>query len=148
MVFPDVPVGAALNVQHALPGDVGVVVDGDHVGAHVEAGVVAVIGAAQHAGDDMLAGVLLHVVESPGPVDAAGDGLSHGEGPVAGVIDDAVLFVDIQHLRLTQGAVIGALSAALGIEGGAVEDQLPLLLVGGAVQHRGLKLAEKGILIV
>ena len=148
VILPDVAVGPALDLQHALPGNVGVVVDGDGIGSHVEAGVVAVVGAAQHAGDDMLAGVLLHVVKAALPVDLAGDGLAHGQRLVAGVIDHAVRLMNVPYINAAQRAVVGALSAALGVEGGAVQPHPPRLFVGGAVQHRGVEPAQERVLIV
>ena len=98
MVFPDIAIGPGLNVQHSLPGNVGVVVDDDGALPQVKAGVVAVIGGAEHSADDMLTGVLLHVVKAPGPVDLPVDGLALGQGPVAGVEDDALLLLDVRDL--------------------------------------------------
>lgn len=107
VVGPDVGVGAPLHLQRLLPGNGGVIVDSDHVRAHVEAHVVAVECAAQQAGDDMLAGVLLHMVEAPRPVDVAADLRAYGQRPVAQVGDDTVLLAYIQHAGLAQRAVIG-----------------------------------------
>ena len=92
-----VAVGLPLDLQHALPGDFGVIVDGHHVGTHMEAHVVAVIRLAQHAGDDMLTGVLLHVVKAPGPIDAAHHRGRHHQRMGHGVIDDAVFLLHVQH---------------------------------------------------
>ena len=69
----------------------------------------------------MLAGVLLHVVEPPCPVDAAGDGLPNLHFFIQCVENHALFFVDVQHAGVSQSAVIGGLSAALRIEGGAVQ---------------------------
>ena len=69
----------------------------------------------------MLAGVLLHMVEAPRPVDVAADLRAYGQRPVAQVGDDTVLLMYIQHAGLAQRAVVGGLTAALGIEGGTVE---------------------------
>ena len=64
----------------------------------MKAGVVAVIGGAEHSADDMLAGVLLHVVKAPGPIDLPVDGLALRQGPVAGVENHPVPLVDIGDL--------------------------------------------------
>ena len=96
----------------------------------------------------MLAGVLLHMVKAAGPVDRAANRFPHGQGLVAGMMDHAVPFVDVPHVDAAQGAVVGGLSAALGIEGGTVQHHVPRLFVGGAGQHRGVKLPHKGVLIV
>ena len=95
------------------PGDVGVVVDGHHVGPQVEAHVVAVVVGAEDAGDDMLSGVLLHMVEAAGPVQGAGDGAAGLHSPVAGVENDAALFVDVGDMGAAQGAVVRRLAADL-----------------------------------
>ena len=96
----------------------------------------------------MLAGVLLHVVKAALPVDLASDGLAHGQRLVAGVIDHAVRLMNVQNINAAQRAVVGALSAALGVEGGAVQHHPPRLFVGGAVQHRGVEPAQERVLIV
>ena len=98
VVFPEVAVGPGLDVQHPLPGDVGVVVNDNRLLAQVEAGVVAVIGGAEHPADDMLSGVLLHMVKAAGPVDFPVDGLPLGQSPVAGVENHPVPLVDIGDL--------------------------------------------------
>ena len=64
----------------------------------MKAGVVAVIGGAEHPADDVLPGVLLHVVKAAGPVDFPVDGLAHRQSPVAGVENDSVPLVDIGDL--------------------------------------------------
>ena len=80
----------------------------------------------------MLTGVLLHLVEPPGPV----KGLLHcGAGGggfgqiICGVPDDAALLVDVgdvQHraVRKGQGAPVGRLTAAFGVKDRAVQRDL------------------------
>lgn len=76
----------------------------------------------QDAGEDVLAGVLLHLVEAPLPVDGAGDGgtglcrLGQGIHPVP---DDAVRLVDVgdmEHRAVGEGqrASVGGLTAPFG----------------------------------
>ena len=148
VVFPDVPVGAALDVLHLLPADVGVVVDGHGIRAQVEAHVVAVEGTAQHTGDDVLAGVLLHMIEAARPVDMAADLRAHRQLTVAQVGDDAVLLVYVQHPGIPQRAVVGGLSAALGIEGGTVQHHRKAALHSPAGLHHGGEVLQKGVFVV
>ena len=81
----------------------------------------------------MLTGVLLHLVEPPGPVKgllhcgAGGGGFGQG---ICGVPDDAALLVDVgdvQHraVRKGQGAPVGRLTAAFGVKDRAVQRDLP-----------------------
>ena len=148
MVFPDVGVGFPLNFQHTLPRDVGVVVDDHALGAHVEAGVVAVVGGAEHTGDNVLAGVLLHVVKAALPVDLAVYGFAHGQGFVAGVDDHAVLFLHIAHLGLAQCPQVAGLAAALGVECGAVQHHGEAFFQRLAGYDGGVKCGEKRIVVV
>ena len=148
VILPDVLVGAALDVQRLLPADVGVVVDGHGVRAHVEAHVVAVEGTAQHTGHDVLAGVLLHVVEPPRPVDMAADLRAHGQRPVAQVGDDAVLLVHVQHPGVPQRAVVGGLPAALRVKGRAVEHHRKAAGHGGAAYDLRGEILHIGIYFV
>ena len=76
------------------------------------------------------------------------DFVAHGQRLVAGVIDHAVRLMNVQNINAAQRAVVGALSAALGVEGGAVQHHPPRLFVGGAVQHRGVEPAQERVLIV
>ena len=81
----------------------------------------------------MLAGVLLHLVEAPRPVDGSGDGgagLCRLGQDVHRVPDDAARLVDIgdvQHRPVGEGqsAPVGGLSAALGVEHRAVQSDAP-----------------------
>ena len=148
VVFPDVLIGPPLYLQHALPGDLGVVVDGHHVGAHVEAHVVAVVGAAQHTGDDVLAGVLLHMVKAALPVDFAVYGNAHRQGMGAGVADDAIALLHVQHRLAAQPAQVAGLAAALRIKGGAVERDEVALPLRDAVRHHSVEGAHVRVVIV
>lgn len=96
----------------------------------MEAYVVKAVPAVDEAGEQVLAGVLLHEVKPPGPVDAACHLAPHRELPVAQVHDGAILLCDCQHLGLPQGSQVPGLSAAFGIEGG------PIQADGPAIRHR------------
>ena len=88
-------ISAGVSLQILLPGQLPVVVDGDGVRPQVEAHVAAVVQRTQQAGEDVLAGVLLHVVESAGPVDGALHRGADLHRAAAGVEDHTVLFVDV-----------------------------------------------------
>ena len=103
---------------------------------------------AQDAGEDVLPGVLLHVVEPPGPVDGAGHVFANFHRLFDSVDNDAVLFVDVGDGGAVQRAVVGRLAAALGVEGGAVQrHQIPVFarLTG---QDRGGERPHKGVGVV
>ena len=87
----------------------------------------------QDAGEDVLAGVLLHLVEAPLPVDGAGDGgtglCGLGQG-IHRVPDDAVRLVDVgdmKHRAVGEGqrASVGGLTAPFGVEHRAVQRDAP-----------------------
>ena len=100
------------------------------------------------AGNDMLAGVLLHFGETLFIVDRAIHfcvGLKFS----IGVVDDQVtFFLDIQHLHAAQNAGVGILAAALREKGGAVQHREPALFVGLAVQHMAGKFKAEGFVFV
>ena len=148
VILIDVQVGELFNLHKFIPRNVGVEVDRDDVRAHVEADVVAVEALADEARADVLARMLLHVVEAARPVDLAGDALSHLEGLVTKVRDDAVFLVNLKHVRLAQNAGVIRLAAALGVEGRLREDNgvAALHLVAG--DDGGGKALLKGIFIV
>ena len=137
-VGPDGLVGQALDAHELLPAQLAGVVHGHAVGAHVEAHVVKAVLPVDEAGDDVLAGVVLHPAIALLPVHSAGKALPHGQGPV-GIVEDApLLFVHVQHPRLPDGAGVGRLAAALGEEGGPVQGDRPaaLLLLAGRSPRR------------
>ena len=148
VILVDVEVGRLLDLEQFLPRNIGVEVDGHGVRAHVEADIVAVEARADEARADVFARMLLHVVEAARPVDLAGDALSHLEGLVAKVRDDAVFLVDLEHVRLAQNAGVIRLAAALGVEGRLREDNGVAALDSVAGDDGGGKALLKGIFIV
>ena len=78
----------------------------------------------------MLSGVLLHVVEPPGPVDVPGNSLPNFHSSIAGVENDPVFFVDVRDGYLSQCPVVSRLPAALWIEGRAVQHHLKAVFPG------------------
>ena len=61
----------------------------------METHVVAVVITAENAGENVLPGVLLHVVEPTGPVQAAGNGFPGFHGLITNVENDAVFLLDV-----------------------------------------------------
>ena len=148
MVFPEVAVGGGLHFLEGVPGDVGVIVDGDEILPHVEAHVVAGEAGAEHPGDDVLAAVLLHVVKAAVPVDGAGEGGADLHRGIHGVENRAVFFLDIQHLRLAQGAEVAGLAAALRVEGAAVQGHEVAILAGVTSEDPGGEGFQVGVGVV
>ena len=91
----------------------------------MKAGVVVAEFLVEKAGNDVFAGVLLHQVKPPLPIDGAGHFLSRRQGAVAEMEDMLSLLLDIQHLHAAKDAHIAGLSAAFGIEGGLIQGDGP-----------------------
>ena len=85
----------------------------------------------------MLSGVLLHVVKAPVPVDGALHRVADAQGPIAGVGDDAVLFVNVGDGGAAQGAVVRRLAAPFGVEGRAVQGHQIAAFCRLTAQDRG-----------
>ena len=118
-ILPDDAVGGKFCLPQALGGDGDAGVHPHGVGADMEAHVLRPEHLVQDAGEDVLAGVLLHLVEAPLPVDGAGDGgtglCGLGQG-IHRVPDDAVRLVDVsdmEHRAVGEGqrASVGGLTA-------------------------------------
>ena len=77
----------------------------------------------------MLAGVLLHVVETAGPVDAALD-LAEFHGSINDVEDSVLGIADIDYVGITQLAEIVRLATGRRIEGGSIQDDFPSRSLG------------------
>ena len=86
-ILPDGAVGLRLQPLEVFCRDGAVKVHLHSLLAHVKAHVVVAVLAVNEAGEDMLAGVLLHQVKPPTPIDAAFCGSSHFQGAVAQVDD-------------------------------------------------------------
>lgn len=147
-VRPDCPVGLFLRGQDLLPGELRVIVDGDGVGPHVEAHIVAVIVPAEDAGEDVLSGVLLHMVEAAGPVDGAIHVFANFHRVFDSVEDHAVFLVDVGDGKAVHRAVVGGLAAAFGIEGGAVQRHQVSALARLTGEDRGGEVPQKGVGVI
>ena len=100
------------------------------------------------ARDDVLAGMLLHQVEPVGVVHDALHGLANGQGRSHPMEDPLPLLMDMEHLHAAQGAPVGGLSAALGVEGGAVQLDLKALLRFRTIHNNGGKLCQTAVGVV
>ena len=120
-------------------------VDAHAVLADAEAHVLAAELLVRDARQNVLARVLLHVVEAARPVDVALHRLAHAHRRGDGVPDHAVLLVHVHDARSAQRAAVGGLTAALGIKGrgGQSGAQHASVLLAG--QHGG---AEAGAVCV
>jgi hypothetical protein len=134
-VLGDDVVDEILDVFEAMGDGAAGEVDGGSGFAEVEGDGGRVELAEEDGGEEVLAGVLLHVVEAAGPVDAAFDFGADGEWLADEVPDLAVLVffngfdADVEGCTpgrngAEEAGVIG-LAAAGGVEGGAVEGDLP-----------------------
>ena len=132
-VVPDDPVGLGLGGLDLLGGEDLVEVDRAGVGPEVEAHRPRLEQPVEGGRQHVLAGVLLHVIESPGPVDLAVDGGAGGERPIQHVGDLTVLAVDhLEHGGIAQPPRVERLTARGRIERGAVERHPgPAVLVAG-----------------
>ena len=149
MIFPDIPVGPVLHLQHLLPGHGSVIVDDDGIRTHVKTHIVAGKGSAEHAADDVLAGMLLHVVKAAVPVDDAADRPAYRQGAVAGVKHPSLPLLNVQHRRAAQYAMVRRLTAALRIKGRAVQShQTGAVLSLIALRDDGVKFPQECILII
>lgn len=78
----------------------------------------------EHGGEQMLAEMLLHVIETPRPVDRAGDrDCVRWEGRLEEVADSAlIIHLDIENTGGIQVPVIRGLPTPLGVKSGSVEN--------------------------
>ena len=132
-VLPDDLVCLQLGLAELVGGQGDAGVHPHRLGSDVKAHVLSPEEPVQRPREDVLAGVLLHLVEPPGPVDP---GRHRRPRPgrlgqrVHRVPDDAVLFVDVRHGQglaalQSQGAPVRRLAAPLGVKDGSVQCQPP-----------------------
>ena len=147
-VLPDHLVGGLFRGHDLFPGQLGIVVDGHRVRPQVEAHIVTAVQRAQQAGENVLPGVLLHVVEPAGPVDGSLHFGADLHRAVTGVENHAVCFMDIRDLDCAHGAVVRRLSAPLRVEGGAVQHYGPAGFGFFTGEHPGGEGGEIGVLVI
>ena len=120
-ISKDNGIGFGFCRQALLPGDFGIVVDGDGVRTHVEAHIVTVVISAEDTGENVLAGMLLHMVETPFPVNDTGYSFTNFHVSLNVVENHALFFMDVGHGKTIQCAVVSALPSSFRVEGGAVQ---------------------------
>ena len=103
----------------------------------------------QGAGDHVVPGVLLHVVEPAGPVDLPAHRNAHSQRRVGHVPYVAVLpHQHIQHMNAVQRARVVGLPAGGGIEGAAVQAQAIAPIAGFAFDHLRVEFGQVSVVIV
>ena len=130
-----------------LVADRPVEVDRRHLAPEMEAHRACRVTLDERTGEQVLAVVLLAVVEAPLGVDAAVDAI--GEEGRAQQVDDVVAHLeDRDHGDAVEGSRVPGLAAALGVERGPVEDHGRLALVLAALDDGGVELEQVGIVAV
>ena len=100
-----------------------------------------------HGGEQVLARVLLHVVEAAGPVQAQRGG-ARLQGRAQVVPDLALALLDLHHGHAVQGAQITGLATPLGVENRVLQDGEGPSLLLAAAQDAGLQRGGKGVAFV
>ena len=96
----------------------------------------------------MLSGVLLHMVQAAGPIQAAFQPLPHRHPLLGKVVDAPFPLAGFQHLHHPHRAPVGELAAPLWEKGGAVQHHPVSVYYRFAGQHRGLPPDQMAILLV
>jgi hypothetical protein len=121
-------------------------IDGGALGAEVEADGLEGVEFLEDGGEEVLTGVLLHVIEAARPIDEGIDLYDWRGGRGEAVSDAVVLIDDVDHGDAGERAGIEGLAAGGGIEGGAVE--VDGEAVGRAVYDAGAEVVDVGIGVV
>ena len=145
-IRPDGLVRQPLDLHQIVPVQRTGEVDRDQVAAHVEADVLPAVEPVHDAGDDVLAGVLLHQVEASVPVDLPVH--SSVQRSRHRVDDRAVPLLHVEDLRPAERAEITGLSAALGVEGRPVEHDRPVFPGRLAVEDGRGKFTQIGLVVI
>ena len=91
--------------------------------AQVEAHIVVAESCVHPAGKHVLAGVLLHEIKAPRPVDLSGHRGSFLQRTVQHVGDDPALHMGVQDFSFPEGSPVRLLSALLRKKGGPIQDR-------------------------
>src|SRR5208282_286648 len=131
-------------------------VDGRQLGAQVKRNRGESIALLEYCREQMLAGVLLHVVKTAWPIYAAVDRAA-GNFPVDNVSDLVAGISHVQNLSFAQFSQVVRLAAGVRIERGAVEEDFPGRPSAGwrgkwlgreAADHSGREILEKTIVVI
>lgn len=156
-IFEDCFVGSALgSLENFGRGPWAAEIDGAEFGAKMEGNGGKAEAFLKHGGEEMLSGVLLHVIEATRPLDTTFD-WAGGEFLVDDVDDVVTLIADVENVGCPEEADVVRLAAGSGIEGGLVEDDFP----GGngaagardggpgfAGEDAGFEVLEVGIVVI
>ncbi len=100
-------------------------------------------------GQDVLASVLLHIVEALFPVHRAGYLFAYGKRGRQEMCQ-GIVFIN-GHMQYGEGCectAVGALAAFFGEKSGAVQNDGKAVIYGDAGEHRGFKLGNMGIRVI
>ena len=114
-------------------------------------------------GEQVLRGVLLHVIEAAGPVNLAVDGTGGDFG--GGVVDYPVRIAgvggvrpggglrgasvnDLYYFGSAQGAQVVRLAAGSRVERGLIKDNFPAGAIGRAGNYRSVEFAEERVVVI
>ena len=118
-------------------------VDGGIRDAQVKALGARMADRLERGGEQMLSGMLLHVIEPPSPVDHASDVRARFERPVENVHKPRFLTVDhVQHHAAAQDAQVVRLPAPRGVESGGGEGHLKPAIHRRAGDDLGVELPQ------
>ena len=92
-----------------------------HLGAEMEADIIAAVQSMYYTRNDMLARVVLHISESPFPVEFTFHRLPHGHRSVCIMINFPVIYLNVKHRSAVNHAPVRLLTSALREKGGAVK---------------------------
>ena len=114
----------------------------------MKAGVVIAIAAVNNAGNDVLAGMLLHQVKPPVPIDAAFYHIAHRQRPVAQMDHRFSPLLHIQHLRTAEDTNVAGLSAAFGVKCRGIQRHFIAIRHRFAGDNGGTKLRHHAVFII
>src|SRR5258708_39026410 len=104
-------------------------VDGAGLLAQVKRNCRSLVNAQEGGGQKVLAMVLLHVIKAASPIDDALDFAERPRRRIHEMKPLTIALLRIQHRYAVQSAPVSRLTAALSVEGGAVQHHRQLILV-------------------
>ena len=147
-VFPDFPVDFLLDLLKLFPGENAAEINGDHVASHMKAHVIVPIRLMDQSAHHVLAGMLLHQVESPLPVDLSFHFCSRFQRFLC-IMDQFPLFLlNVCDSDIVQGTQIAGLPAAFRIKGALIQKDPVALICFPAFRHCAPELLYINVFIV
>lgn len=102
----------------------------------------------ERGGEHVLRGMLLHMIESPRPVDGAVN-LRRRDWPLDNVNDFvAVLVRNVDYSDIVQLAGVERLAARGGVKRGAIESQMPAFAGRLARDHGGVEFTQERVVVI